>query len=63
MICGPDDPDFYDEDDDDGSIGCANCDMGWRHGCCDDLCRGSYEASDCDSARPCQTCNPDGDHV
>lgn len=59
MATSPDDPDFYDEDD--GSIGCANCDLGWRHGCCDDLCRGSSDAADCHNARACQTCNPDGD--
>ena len=30
-----------DDDDDYGrEIGCVNCDSGWNHGCCDDLCRG-----------------------
>lgn len=59
-------PEFepYAEDDydfDPGDIGCANCDGGWRHGCCDDLCRGSNEADRCDYARPCRTCNPHGE--
>jgi hypothetical protein len=49
---------YYDDDD---GIGCCNCDGGWRHGCCDDLCRGSNEAADCDRAYPCKLCNPEGD--
>jgi hypothetical protein len=52
--------DDYD-DYDDGEIGCVNCDAGWRHGCCDDLCRGSNESQDCDSPRRCLTCNPHGE--
>lgn len=62
MIVGPDDDDFYDDDDDDmeGGVGCANCERGWVHGCCDDLCRGR-DAIDCHSAIACRTCNPDGD--
>lgn len=42
-------------------IGCVNCDGGWRHGCCDDLCRGCNEPEWCDYARPCSTCNPHGE--
>ena len=43
-------------------IGCVNCDGGWRHGCCDDLCRGSNEPEWCENAIFCRTCNPHG-HV
>ncbi len=50
-------------DDDIGGIGCCNCDGGWHHGCCDDLCCGSNEAVDCDNAFPCKFCNPDGDVI
>lgn len=46
---------------DDGEIGCVNCDGGWRHGCCDDLCRGSNDSEWCENAIPCRTCNPFGD--
>jgi len=55
-----DDDDFgYDED---PGIGCYNCGGGgWRHGCIDDLCRGSNEPEECEFARPCPCCNPDGD--
>lgn len=56
----------FDKDpDDDGfderEIGCVNCDGGWRHGCCDDLCRGSNDPEWCDFARKCPTCNPHGE--
>lgn len=44
-----------------GEIGCVNCDGGWRHGCCDDLCIGSNETDRCDYARKCLTCNPNGE--
>ncbi len=54
----PDDNDFYEDED---GIGCSNCDGGWVHACCDDLCRGSADAADCLSARARQTCNPHGD--
>lgn len=59
------DDDLDDWDDDPniggpGLMGCYNCDDGWLHGCCDDLCRGSVEAEDCDNARPCPNCNRDG---
>jgi hypothetical protein len=50
-----------DDDYDDAEIGCVNCDAGWRHGCCDDLCRGSNESQDCDYPRRCLTCNPHGE--
>lgn len=53
----PDD-DFYEEDE---GIGCSNCDGGWVHACCDDLCRNTVSAQDCDSSLPCRSCNPDGD--
>lgn len=53
-----DDFDGYDESE---GIGCVNCDGGWRHGCCDDLCRGCNEPEWCDLARPCPHCNPHGE--
>ena len=49
--------DGYDE----GEIGCVNCDGGWNHGCCDDLCRGSNEPEWCEFARACRHCNPHGE--
>lgn len=53
------------EDDDEGpeGIGCYDCEDGWKHGCCDDLCRGCNDALDCDFARPCRLCNPRGEMV
>lgn len=52
---------YWDEEYREG-IGCVHCAYdGWHHGCCDDLCRGSNEAQDCDSAHPCKHCNPDGE--
>lgn len=39
---------------------CGACDMGWKHGCCCDVCRSCYDAVDCTNAKPC-ACNPDGD--
>jgi hypothetical protein len=49
------------EDYDDDEIGCVNCDNGWKHGCCDDLCIGcTDEAIDCFSPVPCRECNPKG---
>ena len=49
----------YDESD---AIGCYNCEGGWRHTCCDDLCRNCNEAYDCDDGgRPCKLCNPRGE--
>jgi len=42
-------------------IGCVDCDSGWRHGCCDDLCYGSNEPEWCDNAIPCRHCNPHGE--
>ncbi len=50
---------FYDDAPD---IGCWNCEGGWKHGCMDDLCRGSACADQCDDAYPCPTCNPKGDY-
>lgn len=42
--------------------GCYNCNgSGWRHGCLDDLCRGSTEGEDCPDAFHCHVCNPQGD--
>lgn len=46
-----------------GPEGCYNCNGGWLHGCCDDLCRGCNEAFDCDAARPCPICNRDGEYM
>lgn len=55
-------PEAQDFDDyEDAEIGCVNCDAGWRHGCCDDLCRGSNEPQDCDYARKCLVCNKYGE--
>ena len=51
----------YDEYDDAPSIGCYECDGGWRHGCMDDMCRGCNEAVDCEDAYPCRHCNPNGE--
>ncbi len=51
--------DFYDIEE--TPLGCVYCYDGWWHGCCDDLCRGSNEAQDCDRAIPCSNCNPLGD--
>jgi hypothetical protein len=48
---------------DEREIGCVNCDMGWRHGCCDDLCRGSVEPQDCENARACSHCNQHGEYL
>lgn len=42
------------------ALGCYECQGGWRHGCMDDLCRGSNEPEDCDAAYPCRNCNPEG---
>lgn len=53
--------DSYDDYDDSPGIGCANCDGGWSHGCCDDLCRGSNEPEWCENAIACWTCNPHGE--
>ena len=54
--------DFF--DDGPSGIGCGYCNMeGWRHGCCDDLCRGCNEPECCDSAIPCRHCNPDGESL
>jgi hypothetical protein len=53
--------DFDFDDDGPDEIGCYECEDGWRHGCCDDLCRGSVEAVDCDAAHPCRLCNPRGE--
>lgn len=54
--------DDLDEDDcDHVGLGCSNCDSGWVHGCCDDLCRGSRGGPDCQSALACRACNPEGD--
>jgi hypothetical protein len=39
---------------------CVQCDRGWLHGCCDDMCRNCEEAVDCPNAWACK-CNPDGD--
>lgn len=45
----------------DADAGCAHCDgSGWRHGCPDDLCRGSNEPEDCDMRMACRHCNADG---
>ena len=51
--------DYFDPDA--GQIGCCNCDSGWRHGCCDDLCYASVAPVDCDAAIPCRFCNPNGE--
>lgn len=40
--------------------GCCECDGGWRHGCMDDMCRGSADGIDCPDAYPCRHCNPKG---
>lgn len=50
----------YDYDDAPG-IGCCDCDDGWKHGCCDDLCYGCNDPVDCDNAIPCRHCNPTGE--
>lgn len=52
--------DDFDGDDGEG-IGCYNCDGGWKHGCMDDLCRGSTDATECEDAYPCRICNPQGE--
>ena len=52
---------FYDDDLPD--IGCCNCDSGWRHGCCDDMCYGCNDPQDCDAAIPCRDCNPHGEYL
>jgi hypothetical protein len=41
-------------------IGCCNCDGGWKHGCCDDLCYACNEPQWCENAISCRHCNPDG---
>jgi hypothetical protein len=46
---------------DEREIGCVDCDSGWRHGCCDDLCYGSNEPEWCDNAIACCHCNPHGE--
>lgn len=50
----------FDYDDSPG-IGCADCDSGWRHGCCDDLCCACNEAEGCDNPIACRHCNPNGE--
>ena len=53
-------PEVEDFDFDDGpDIGCPSCDNGWRHGCCDDLCRSARDGDECREGRRC-TCNPKG---
>ena len=42
-------------------IGCGNCDGGWNHGCCDDMCYACNEPEWCENAVPCRCCNPLGD--
>lgn len=64
MICAPDDPDFYDDEDtydESDDIGCYECNSGWKHGCMDDLCRGGNDASECHDAIACRACNPTGE--
>lgn len=51
-----------DDYDDEPGIGCYECEGGWKHTCCDDLCRACNEAVDCeDGGRPCRVCNPHGE--
>ena len=54
-------PDHDPYDDEPQGLGCVHCDMGWLHGCCDDMCYGCNEPQDCPDAYPCRHCNPDGD--
>lgn len=49
------------QDDGPDTIGCWNCEGGWKHGCMDDLCRGSLDACDCDDGYACRLCNPTGE--
>lgn len=46
-----------------GGLGCVNCDNGWVHACCDDLCRNTNDATDCHSAIACRACNAEGDQA
>lgn len=41
---------------------CYNCNSGWKHGCCDDLCIGANEANECEDRYACKVCNPDGEY-
>lgn len=34
---------------------------GFKHGCCDDMCRGSVEAEDCPNRYLCRVCRGDGE--
>ncbi len=45
-------------DDEDRDPGCCECDEGWKHGCCDDMCRGQYDQplDCCSNPVPCR-CN------
>jgi hypothetical protein len=55
------DDDDFDLEYDDREFGCVNCDGGWRHGCCDDMCYGCNEPQWCPDALPCRHCNPHGE--
>lgn len=62
-------PDEMDEDgrhfadDEPDTIGCWNCESGWKHTCMDDLCRGGNSAAECeDGGLACSICNPDGEY-
>jgi len=64
MMVSPEfDPYIEEADRDLAGIGCWNCDMGWRHGCCSDMCMNCTEAAWCDYARPCPLCNSSGDLI
>ncbi|HEU4804472.1 MAG TPA: hypothetical protein VFS91_01465 [Nitrobacter sp.] len=54
---------YDDYNDGERGIGCYECDQGWKHGCCDDMCIACTEAPWCDDAYPCRLCNPHGDFL
>jgi len=52
----------YDEEDFPSYAGCYNCGGGgWLHGCCEDMCRGSYDGEECSDARLCPICLGEGE--
>ena len=56
------DDDGYDPDYDVTEIVCYDCDSGWKHSCCSDMCMSCYDAQDyLYGGRPCRHCNPHGD--
>jgi hypothetical protein len=63
MSAQPNPEELFDDDFERPEIGCYECDGGWKHGCCSDMCIGCYEAVECDRAYPCRLCNSSGGFI